>query len=813
VAETKACSLINYFRDAAIQARFMHPWETDRKYISDGGQIIWAVDADVVTLYTDPEGMAAWKDERIGYGQVFGGDDQDLSTAIAIRLADYIFFKLSPEVPLLIIPPIEVEIRIIWLALIAKFGDKPPAREIQSGLIWETMRSLENAAVRSYPEEQEIINKILHLIHLETGPAAEFRKLQQILELGRIGSPELIKDHSEIRTKAIKEALEPFSRIQDIFEHSTLTRQWFDRLSKTTKAATATRSKLINLERDAAALARLAIWNSRLEKYNTRIIYLTGARNIFEAAWNFRYKNDKTFADLYLRHPRAFLSSPDVLNNVAIRPQEIYEPMYDPSQFEDWIRTFIANFEIQGDLFRTEDKFALAAHSQDIAKATAHQQPTLASDFHQKWQNYTRNIRTAYRAPPKIQERIASYFGEVPSGRITLETWERLRRGLDEQIRKMTDETWESCFKIATRTGFSFLFHEQVGRKIPARTVPPLYFTGWESTHHFIHQISRWHENEDFVAKVYEEGIQSIQREEPSGYAYYLAHSILFAGRGQWQIAAILASRAIAKTGTVNVSNPSLPNGREAYYLMAYCRRHTARNLGEVEEAHRLIDRAIVLFQDERKHPGYFEAIPERFEVEKLAFKMTRLMYFRFGQRKGVGENLPDTAVSVEWQSRAFALIDEFSDLLATIDDRVEKARHLPPSSDEMKQVEHIRFMMVLQELALRVCNNIIATWLSTQSEDRAAFYDERISKAVLRLGEHIRHSSDFEMSYIVEVVYLCASAILDADKHARREDARLARQKLEEYEIDRNVVFPYDKVRLLHFRKLVDSAMSAKWR
>lgn len=809
MTDSEPCLLTHYLGDAAMQARFMQPWQDDRKFVAAGGRLIWAVDADVVTLYADPAGKASWENDRIGYGQVFRDDDKKLSTAIAARLADYIFFKLSPDIPLLVIPPIETEVRAFWLALLRMFGDKPtpPPRDIDQEKILRSLGVLQNVASVNYATEQKIIDEVLNFIYFETGPLAQFRRLAQLFDLNRIGNCELLMQSSQLKTE-IKNIFRPFVGVHELIYHAEEKARWFKELQRVSRATAKT--TLVKLERDAEALARLTLWNGQVSKHNTRIVYLTGARHIFEAGWSLKSKNEKPFAELYLRHPRAFLSSPEVLNNVAVRPAEVQAPQYDPSQFADWLQTFLANFKVQGDLFRVEDKFALASHSREVAKVTANQQPHLAERFHSEWEKYTKNVRTAYRAPPSIQERIAEEF-QNQGGAIVMETWQRVRRGLADQIRRKTDEAWESCFRIGTRTGFSFLFHEQVGRKIPSRIVPPLYFTEWQYTHDFISQIGRWHENADFDAEMYEKGISEIQKEESTGYAYYLAHAILFAGRGQWSIASILAARAIATIEPQSITATSLANGREAYYLMAHSRRHTIRNRADLDEARRLVQRASEIFDEERDKQGQFEAVPERFLVEQLAFKATELMFARFDERKSITESSSDPAGDL-WQSQAKQLIEELRALLPILDKRIALAKEALSNSEGIALAQQERVVEILEELELRVSNNVVVTWLTMLHADTLVGPEFQISSVFKRLEKHLRHSSDLEsgleVSYIVQVTYLCASALLENVLSRRREKAKLALERLEEYEIKRNLVFPYDEARLLHFKELIESAI-----
>ena len=135
-------SFLDQLRDAAIQFRFMEPWHTDKDFESTGGSIIYAVDADIFVTYGDPRETATKYDDpsktsakikrSIGYGQVFDTDQPDLSIALSRRIVDHIFYGRQGKVldfegtlPLLIVPPIDIEIARLMMKWADKFGDQP----------------------------------------------------------------------------------------------------------------------------------------------------------------------------------------------------------------------------------------------------------------------------------------------------------------------------------------------------------------------------------------------------------------------------------------------------------------------------------------------------------------------------------------------------------------------------------------------------------------------------------------------------------------------------------------------------------------
>lgn len=91
----KSTELAKYFLKAAEQRKLMQPWVDDNDFKSEGGQIIYAVDTDVIVLYTAPEELSMQKGQRAGYAQIFDDDEQSISVALGCSLAGHIFFSFN----------------------------------------------------------------------------------------------------------------------------------------------------------------------------------------------------------------------------------------------------------------------------------------------------------------------------------------------------------------------------------------------------------------------------------------------------------------------------------------------------------------------------------------------------------------------------------------------------------------------------------------------------------------------------------------------------------------------------------------------
>jgi len=113
VSDTVALSVL--LKAAARQRRYMQPWRGDRRFRAAGGTVLYAVDTDVVKLYTAPDQVAVATERRPeGYAQVFPDDEPIRLEALGYGLAAHIFYRLAGKEPLLVLPPMEQEIRRVF---------------------------------------------------------------------------------------------------------------------------------------------------------------------------------------------------------------------------------------------------------------------------------------------------------------------------------------------------------------------------------------------------------------------------------------------------------------------------------------------------------------------------------------------------------------------------------------------------------------------------------------------------------------------------------------------------------------------------
>ncbi|MGJ4911288.1 hypothetical protein [Bradyrhizobium sp. HKCCYLS2033] len=766
VAESE---LVSRTRDAAIQLRYMLPWLEDRRFEGAGGRIIYAVDADVFHAYGAPHEGA-----NIELGKVFFDDDPDLSAALTQRLADHIFFRVSPEKPLLIPPPIEQDVASILNGLVGKFGADPPAIDLNVGELQVNVEKLNQVGIVG-ADSNVIYELVLRLLYLRTGAAATYRALARLISLDRIAGPEVFAE-TDKGSESLRRVLRPFESLPDIYDHISLRDQWSERLTAHQDLGARRRA---NRTRDADCLARLEIWNRRLEISNIKILYITATPSIHEV--NLRYEPPISF----IRHPRYFLASEAVFRD--LHPIDL--PTTE-SAFFGWLYTFVGNIS-DGERFEDKRPSKLNKSFVDAVLRTEELRPGSSDEIKNGWAKFTREFREAYRPPHEIQARFIEELGQLANGIQTLREWNALRERLDSQIRELTTEAWNDCFFVTTRTGFTVRSESPLHQATPARVVVPIYFDSWRKTRKFIQSVASWHEPSDFDQGRYDEGILDVLNEDPTGYAYYLAHAALFSGRGEWRTAAALCDQAIAVVSSRRDAEETQANGREAHYLGGFCRRHTVKQRRELEPLYAYVRRAKKIYDDERKVRPKLDVIGERFESEELSIGITELMFDNY---------VPDelSAGKEALVARADDLLRRTADLRSRLKRRISELEVSPDELDKERRCEAAR------QLLGRINANIISINLSFRALKSADIRELR--EAFSELAEYSRledyGGKEMGKSLFIRSALLVAGLVLGVTRSRKREIEDHFEKAMA------NAIFPYDRARFLDWTRVALSKL-----
>ncbi|MCQ2002875.1 hypothetical protein [Rhizobium sp. NRK18] len=744
-------AFVRRVEDAVEQLRLMYPWEHDRDHDASEWQTVYAVDADIFTLYGSPETKAQRTEQRLGYSQVFSDDFAHHSRSLAERLADFIFFKLTANNPLLVLPPIDREISSILQALTLRLGREPERAFVDEAGLKASLEQLQSESGETMPFE--VFERFSQLISLRgKSPQTEYRRLSYLLEQRRIISANSVRKDDGF-PQPIYEFLSKESGMSEMYEHSVLSSEWLHLLEDAHGGNKFSNLRRVKLMSDSYALARLEQMNKYLESYKIRVLYITGSLNIIRAAYQ-RYIENIRFYRKYIRHPRYFLASPDV---VAVGSQSGISGGERRSQFYDWVLTFLSECEFDPDfLGRAPEGFHINQNLLNAAVQAFQKDEKIGLDLRDKWRNYLDSLSSSYMPPDSILERIKQDIGGKALR--TLTDWERVRDSLDDQIEYEKHQAWEACFKTAIRTG-TF-----VGWGLsdhPSRLVPPLRFDRWPETESFLQTISAWRAVEDIEVETYNNGLETVRAEtgEDYIYAYYIAHAALFAARGDWRVGAILSVRAIEKATYPEPAHGTTGHGREACYLAAYCFRH----LGDIEKAHRYLDRAKAIHEKELVQEASLLAVPERFEAEELAIQLMDIF-----QKHYDGDNGSEV-VALESIRR----------------DYLELSEMLRKSSYELRKKDDLsRVYDCVEKVLSRVNANICMISIVSNNFDNVFF------EAGKQLNSYLEKKTN--VSYFLASVDLFWRA-LSNDGSVTRD---LVRRHFSEHEIQDHLVMKYDDAR-----------------
>lgn len=772
-----ASTLARLLHAAAQQRRLMQPWLGDKRFVAKGGTLLYAVDADVIMLYVNPaERAVATEQGREGYAQVFPWDNDAVSEALGRALAEHIFFRMGDTRGLLLLPPTEQEVRRIFAALTHRAagehadvaGDLHRLEVLVSNLKQErsdeaTLDWLTSNAPR-----------LARFLAGQRGPSAEVRRFSRLLAQGRIAPLEFALEQSWVIHSTLRKALRGPELFKGRADLRKLRENWFLRLSGTKSTAT---SKVLIYD-DAQALARLEWTNAHLNQRRYRLVLITGDPSLLDAA---RYYvpdsqgETHSFADLYLRHPRAYLAEPAVLSPKKGTPKATVSV---DTEFLKWLDTFLGELQVGGQSYRERlDEVLVKLEAQDAElTASVHQvlqrHPTIVEEVHQRWTDYTRNLVLDHGLPVSSGEAEIKVVAQLRDG--VKAALERVSRQIARRVR----ETWAACFEVATQAGLGWL-QASLG-PVRARNVPLLSFHSFPKASQFVHAMLS-SSPRGVSRKIYDKKFDALRQEDPSMYTFYVAHSLLFAAAGSWRVAAILAERA----WDIAQAHQRKPiTGREAAYLWAVALRHSAKHTADLARVSLLLQQANVCFAVDREERPEVEGGEIRFEAERLALWVTYHLFQRF-----LGEKLPDVVPTLaQVQDEIIALLQE-------------KVVAMLERLDEHHQERRLIARIVERNLLTNLFTIALLRWDQGESLDPI-----KLRPLFARYDTNLRSSErpPIEPSFLVQSIYLAAGFCTASDDQEKEHLRQRLSNELTETNIVAHTVFPYDPGRFLFLRNLV---------
>jgi hypothetical protein len=798
VKESSATAgLASYLADAATQWAYMRPRQNDLEQIDKGRKIIYAIDTNILSFWANPDAFSrSGVDEetariQLGTGQVFQSDPADLSSAISRGLAGFIFSKALSN-PLLIIPPIHLEIEGLILALAqstevsnnGEIAEQIKAYEADLGKTGFTLEQL-----------QEIAPRLQELLFHNLGTPSKVRRMSQILRERRA-----VTLSGLAVPKEVEEILRPTPALNGWVEYSKKRQGksrynpkddadedegWDRRLQrfghwKTTKLR----------DHDAEVLSRLEYWNERLADLervskggrNYRILYLTADHRLLRAGACYKPKwSEHHFSEEILRHPRAFLDEEGVLRLIGRERQS------ESGHVANWFRLLVGALQMSEDerAQYVRKRSRIPSQFLDAAKKFGGGAESKAAELQTDWSTFTRDTVTANPPTP------FDLFGLDTVRQHGANSLRDAVEKLDDEISRARLESLDSCISVMTTLGLELDFRWR--HKARARAVMPIFFERWPGAEAFIQMVGTWGQD-DFDRAAYDSGIRDLRKDDPTDYAYYLAHAALFAGRGRWRSGALLANRARESIRLIDMDQRNGSNGREAAYFEAACRRHSAKTISDLDDCPRLVNEAKKIFEDELRADASLDVAVERFDAELLACRLDRLLFIRFPTKGAPPNPVGDDSFA--------ALSREYGQLLLKVEDRIAAA----PSGNTAGGRNRSP-IEVLKRLRTRLLMNLIALGLLSESNAEICGRAQYAIKVLEDLSNSHqldvldRQSRMFSIFYFWTATCGRIRMALGTPKEKRLvstlEDFRLHEMgKSEDYE-----VFPYDRARFEEMR------------
>lgn len=638
-------------------------------------EVSFAVDVDVVVLYTDPAQMSV-------YGRVLSDSTEEGYTAAALLLGDYIVRRMpallsatapaesSASVGLMLIPPHDAELRRVGLAISQASMDgrqqlgalKPSSSQVE--LLQRYLNNGHAATSDSTEEVVELLVKtgLLADPYKDGGSKLELARLDA-LGVGRFIGP---RDHPWFQGKGV-EMLPPRrpainnsgSNHASYRELESIADVWHKRLvsiylQRFGSGHVSRRPK--NVLSDALVLARLQWMNERLaaapDKMR-RLVLITGSPTLMEAARQVPsgLAGFSDFASAYLRHPRAFLGAKHLAEHPRLELEDDSTERLTVKDTElhiaDWLSVVLPR-SVQQDRF---ERLPEGGHLLDTSVKMSFRKP-LAEEIEKAWEGDDstggglHTISDFPKGPIKTFEQALRRHAD----RMNAQAAQLWRSDWATDIRKVVGElsnpdpalsiidllrrrelaSIEALYAKTDVVGaVQLLEPSERMRGLPALRFDAEYLDAQQQCDELCGQLFRPDRPAQFDLSAMEKALRGT---DPSGYHARVLKAYVFACAGLWfQVRPLCRSALLAVDSIPNKKADDNRRGREAAYLLAVAERRLASSYAGVEHAEAALNEAV-----RRNH------LPRdlRFDCERLAQQVTRIQLDRYSKKATPGESL-----------------------------------------------------------------------------------------------------------------------------------------------------------------------------
>jgi len=811
----------NNYNDLIRLSTLVTQRRIDQRFLEDG-LIIYIVDSDIVKLYSAPDDMAIDKGRRQGYCQFFKKSSSEQAKKLAIALSEYLFNKLSKDIPLLVFDAQLTEINDICSGVMRDFyksqSSNKRAIDKKTKSITDRLSNILIIANKidtnsndETIDEQTLIQSIEGVSEQLLKSLAfgkEISRLNHILNPENpklTGIPYLLEQYPKVVKKSF------FEVHSDVIKRSNIRSTIQERLKKVKPKPKKLKPKEEEkyeqlLENDVSALSNLFFLNKNLieSKEKFRFVLISGDEKIVQASdvlttaikINLQEncpESSCSFSDLFIRHPLSFINDEDFIGDLD----------YDLIDgVENELRSLLRSEGI--DKVREFDD--VASLMQNALPLDMDNYPIY--DFEKRTDNISKIFDTF------LDKRLATYSVGIKN--YTDESVEGLLTKLresksgEEALREIYNEA-NNIFVKETNTLAFNLNHEALAsfesiEKFCYRIPPFLRFDKVTPAETY---IKSWVlQNDDNNTKdLYKE----VEEKDPSGYSITLCNAAIWAFLDDWKLVQENAGRAfkiaidLIDDGISNDHNLFL--GHEAAYLSVVSTRHltTAKSSDDValllKNLRNVIDYTKLLWNEFRKRNNLESIKPAeeeyRFIHELLSINLMEIWYevFYFGlEEKNTNEI-----------NQIIQSLSEIKGQLLEIIQETEKEIDKPENEGK---IDYLRYA---QRHAI---NNYCLVFLVLDKHKKLqsnCCYDN--IKYVLNIYHSTNNTVKNKKSFKVKsYLHACTMAVtnflyLDMTKKEKKvENSRLYTLLTEEY-FSKYSRKPYEKQRYLFYREIIGHA------
>lgn len=764
--------------DAAGLMRRCAGYMTDQQAEQDGWKVFYAVDVDVIAMYMAPS-------QNSRYAAVFSnGEDTDTRGLLARLLGDFIFRQLGSDGEqgigsLFIIPPHDEELGRMIFALSNKLVDAIDEAEI---LLENVLADLpERLANGDYAElSQWLIDDASALVEIfdgKSGPRSELDRFEALDE-HRLLHVERYKEEPGSWTFPLPQLK---GNSQDFESFTTSFDAWKKRLLKY-KGPRQPHYAHIG---DAYAMAMVEWVNQHMEAGKRRLVFITGTQGILKAASDYCPAvikgHSKSFAELYIRHPQAFMADNGFFPEVPAQDEKGGTRNF--SLF-DWLNLFFPKVIRDGvKRVATVNTTLLKRIESDVDQEFQEAIVLLAKSEHsdEKRAGFPESMLDEWRT----QIRSACVSREINTAEAN---WPRRAKELLEWLKSRLDQGWtveqlrsdlanraiQSMSALYSSTVWLGLW-SQVGTNLEQiRGIPALRFDpGYEPAQKYCRLlIAAMKAGNDKnppdqpqyldIADMYSQ----LSGVDKSNYHGHVIHALAYATKGHWYAAKTLCKIALRTVDDLPKDDEKeYRRGREAAYLLTISERRLAHNVADLVVAREYLQDA----QSTRENPG--ASFDLRFLSEAIAIDVAKINFEYFTNE---GTSTTPAEFNRIWQDAS-----ELFSILA---------------SEPQPECRS----WICQQLSTNILNLALIYYHANRCLPDATpkLVQEVLSGlTVNRLNQESMEFNDT----VSEFVYLTATAVFCADAAEKTQ----ALNKLKEFKFHASL--PFDKTREKMFLKLVD--------